>query len=280
MSDKKTAIIFARVGLDGTKTTEHLQKLLNQQVQDCRKFAKKCGLEVVHTFKYIGQSQHEKLVELMSLISDMENPPNELIALRLDRFSRDINRFFEFSKFLDDYGINIRMVDGEYLNSRELNSDDDSEGDMISVLPELSSPPLRLIRNMEFAIAQFDNDIKAEHVIAAMQEKFRQGYWLWKAPYGYIRAAGTNEIHVDENASKIVLDIFQQLSKSTEENRQQLIFNLAIKHKLSLVRLEKLVQNPFYVGEMYSASWDMWVTGKHKPLIDWDTWLKCQKSIK
>lgn len=280
MSDKKTAIIFARVGLDGTKTTEHLQDLLNQQVQDCRKFAKKCGLEVVHTFKYIGQSQHEKLVELMSLISDMENPPKELICLRMDRFSRDIHKFLEFSQFLDDYGINIRTLDGEYLNSRELNSDDENEGDMISVMPEPNSPYDRCVRSMELAFAQLESEIKSERVIGAMQKKFKEGHWLWQAPFGYLRDLETREIIIDESVSQIVLDIFQQLSKSTEKNRQQIILNLAIKHKFSLSRLEKLVQNPFYTGEMYSSSWDMWSTGKHKPLIEWDTWLKCQKSIK
>lgn len=271
MSDKKTAIIFARVACEDKE-----KSLLRQQVENCRQFAKENDIEVLRVFQFYGVGTREKHIEFMTQIDGMEKRPDLVVCKSINRFSRDVSRAIQLSQFLGDYGIDIQTLDGQYVNTKNLIEEEDGL-EMTSVVPEKISPVGRLVKNMTFAIAQFDAEIKAEKVIKAMQSKFREGYWLWQAPYGYKRDPETREIVIDDDAAKVVTEIFHKLSVVRREDRQRVVADLAVKFNFPISRIEKIVDNSFYAGEMSSTTWDMFIMGRHKPLVDFDTLRRAQK---
>lgn len=271
MSNRKTAVIFARVACEDEE-----KSLLRQQVENCRQFAKENGLEVLRVFQFYGSGTKEKHIEFMTQIDDMEKRPDLVVCKSLDRFSRNVSLSAQLTQFLGDYGIDIQTLDGQFINTKNLTEEEDGL-EMTSVLPEQISPVGRLMRNLIFAVSQFENEAKAERVLEAMQAKFRDGYWLWQAPYGYKRDQATREIVIDEDAAKVVTEIFHKLSVVRREDRQQAVVDLAIKYNFPISRIEKIVDNSFYAGEMCSTTWDMFVMGRHKPLVDFETLRRAQK---
>lgn len=271
MSNKKTAVIFARVACEDKEKIQ-----LRQQVETCRQYARENGFEVLRVFKFYGPGTREKHIEFMTLIDDMEKRPNLVVCKSLDRLSRDVSRTIQLTQFLGDYGIDIQTLDGQHINTKNLTEEEDGL-EMTSVLPEQISPVGRLMRNLIFAVSQFESEAKAERVLESMQAKFRDGYWLWQAPYGYKRDPETREIVIDDDAAKVVTEIFHKLSVVRREDRQQTVADLAIKYNFPISRIEKIVDNSFYAGEMCSTTWDMFVMGRHKPLVDFETLRRAQK---
>lgn len=271
MSNKKTAVIFARVACEDEEKIQ-----LRQQVETCRQYARENGLEVLRVFQFYGPGTREKHIEFMTQIDDMEKRPNLVVCKSLDRLSRDVSRAIQLTQFLGDYGIDIQTLDGQFINTKNF-TEEEERFEMISVLPEMTSPASRLMRNLTFAISQFENEVKAEKVLEAMQSKFREGYWLWQAPYGYKRDPQTREIVIDDDAAKIVTEIFHKLSVVRREERQQAVADLAIKYNFPISRIEKIVDNSFYAGEMCSTIWNIFVMGRHKPLVDFETLRRAQK---
>lgn len=271
MSNKKTAVIFARVACEDEE-----KSLLRQQVENCRQFAKENGLEVLRVFQFYGPGTKEKHIEFMSQIDDMEKRPSIVLCKSIDRFSRDVFISIQLTQFLGDYGIDIQTLDGQFINTKNLTEEEDGL-EMTSVLPEIASPSHRFMKDLELSIAQFDMGMKAEKVLRAMQAKFKKGYWLWQAPYGYKRDQETREIVIDDDAAKVVTEIFHKLSVVKREDRQQTVVDLANKYNFPISRIEKIVDNSFYAGEMCSTTWDMFVMGRHTPLVDFETLRRAQK---
>lgn len=271
MSDKKTAYIFARVAREDEEKVR-----LKQQVELCRSFAKENELEVVGVFQFYGSGTRKKHIEFMTKIDDMEKRPNLVLCKSIDRFSRDVSSSIQLTQFLGDYGIDIQTLDGQFINTKNFTEEEDGL-EMTSVLPEQISPIGRLMRNLIFTVSRFESEAKAERVLEAMQAKFRDGYWLWQAPYGYKRDPETREIVIDDDAAKVVTEIFHKLSVVRREDRQQAVVDLAIKYNFPISRIEKIVDNSFYAGEMCSTTWDMFVMGRHKPLVDFETLRRAQK---
>jgi DNA invertase Pin-like site-specific DNA recombinase len=65
----------------------------------------------------------------------------------------------------------------------------------------------RLTENMLAAIAQFDNDQKAERTKAGMLTALNRGHWTWRAPLGYLngnKKAGEPSLRPDPERAPLI----------------------------------------------------------------------------
>ena len=122
-----------------------------------------------------------------------------------------------------------------------------------------------------------------------MEQKVKAGWWAGVAPFGYINSINPNPtsnlnkriVTPDPIRGPLIIKMFK-LYASSSFSLDALVIKMA---DLGLIpknggKLQKslvhhTLRNPFYYGTM------MWKgkleKGKHKPLIDHDTWLLCQR---
>jgi len=240
MREVMRAVIYCRVS-----TKEQTQNLsLPTQRKACIEYCERNGLTVDRIFVEEGESaktaDRTEFQKLISYCRENRKRIQFIVVYSLSRFSRDQFVHVTFRALLKKHGVTLRSVTEPI--------DDTSTG--------------RLMETMLSAIAQFENDVKADRTKAGMQTALESGRWTFGAPLGYVRTGGRGSTIVpDPERAPHVRRAFELLASGLHKKREVLrILNAeglrTLRGKpVSAQTFQAMVRNPIYAGWMKVSGW-------------------------
>ena len=157
------AVIYCRVS-----TKEQAKNLsLPAQRKACTRFCEDQGWKVDRVFVERGESakteDRTELQELLAYCRENRGKLQVVVVYSLDRFARSNFAHYAVRALLAQLGITLRSV----------------------TQPIDESPTGKLMEGVLAAVAQFDNDVRAEKTVVGMKEALARGRWTFQAPLGY-----------------------------------------------------------------------------------------------
>lgn len=138
------------------------------------------------------------------------------------------------------------------------------------------------ISEMQFAllmeaIAGQRSQSISDNVKRVIQAKLKNGEWIGKMPFGYktvYSASGQRSQVLNAKEGRIVTYIFETYTKGTES-----IASLSKKFGLSRSVISNILQNSFYVGQMFVKSQNKYYSHNYSVLIKKELFDQCQQKI-
>jgi site-specific DNA recombinase len=249
------AVIYCRVS-----TKEQAQNLsLPTQLRLCREYCQREKFEVAEVFEDAGESakttDRPELQRLIHFCSTKKNRVQFVIVLNLTRFSRNAGDHAMVRALLASHGVSLRSV----------------------TEPITDDPVGRLMENMLAAIAQFDNDHKAQRTRAGMHEALSRGHWTHRAPLGYVNGnpkAGEPSLRPDTERAPVLGQAFKMVATGRYTVAQVLrsvtASGLVTRNGRPLTpqTFGALLRNPIYAGSFSAKSFGLnTVRGDFEPLV-------------
>lgn len=250
-----TAVIYLRVS-----TKEQAQNLsLGTQKRDCLAYCRQQGFGVDRIFEDAGESakttDRPEFQKLLAYCRANKARVQFVVCYNLSRFSRNTHDHAVIRALLLRLGIGVRSAT-EPLS-------DDAVG--------------KLTANMLAAIAQFDNDAKAERTKAGMKAAIERGRWAWVAPLGYLngnRRSGEPSLVLDPERAPIIRKVFESIAagglNEAEALRQALALGLRSRKGKRVGRqtFRSLIRNPIFKGILNAPHFELrGVRGDFEALI-------------
>ena len=238
---------------------------LDSQEKACREFCEKQGWEVVKVFREEGESaktaDRTQLIELLKFCGENKGKTDILLVHKLDRIARQSSDHHAIRATLSRYHVVLRSVTEPI--------DETSQG--------------KFMENIYSAVAQLDNDVRAERSKSGLVERVRQGLWAWKAPIGYRNTE--QGLEIDEGKAPLVKKAFEVFAQGNTTVKQ-----LALKMSKWGLRTEKgkkirpqmvsqLLRNKLYIGIIEVAKWNFIKDGLHEKLVDPKTFYQVQEIL-
>src|SRR3989344_6044967 len=255
---QKTGIIYCRVSsqeqVSGTS--------LSMQERYCREYAEREHIEILECFVEEGESaktaDRTEFQKALNSCANKKRPIDYFIVHKVDRFARNQGDHAITQTFLKRYGTKLRSV----------------------TEPINETPVGKAMEGMLSVFAEFDNNVRASRSKSGMEERAKQGIWVWQAPLGYKRIVkGGNLVHDESLASYIKLAVdeyskgtysYQALSNFLEDRG----FRTRNDKKPCMQLMEKIIHNPLYCGLI--RVWGHEYRGAFDPIIEEELFYKCQ----
>jgi site-specific DNA recombinase len=260
------AVIYCRVSTE--KQTENLS--LPTQEKACRIWCSAHGVNVLKVFTDAGRSaknlnrvQFREMTEYCRLQKRASQPVHYVVVYSMSRFSRDVYDTAIARSLLSKYGVEVRSA---------------TEG-------VDDSPTGQLMGNLAAALAQFENQVKAERTRAGMTEAAARGRFPHKAPLGYlnVQTAGDDpNLVADPETAPYILQGFQMYA-----NGSQSITAVLAKLTAQGLRTKKgvpvspqtfnaILKNPIYKGQIELPRWGVKYDGSFQPIVSSDLFDRVQ----
>ncbi len=261
----KKAIILARVS---TKEQEEGYSIAAQKHR-LQQYCERKRLEVVQTFEVIESSTQGDRKDFMQMIDFIRRQRDcvALVADKVDRVQRSFKEYPLLDALIQEGKLELHFNTENYIIHRE------------SVSQE------RLMWSIGVVMAQSYVDSLRDNVKRSIDQKIRTGEWIAAAPVGYTNARdsrGRGTVLLDESRAPLVRRLFEEyatgshtLGEMVTKGRKWGLTNARRKKEpLALSQMHKLLQNPFYYGEME-------IKGKryphaYPPVISKELFDKCQ----
>lgn len=261
----KKAIILARVS---TKDQEEGYSIAAQKHR-LQQYCERKNLEIIRTFELVESSTHGDRKDFTKMIEFIRKQREcvALVADKVDRVQRSFKEFPLLDALIQEGKLELHFNTENYVIHRE------------SVSQE------RLMWSIGVVMAQSYVDSLRDNVKRSFDQKIRTGEWIATAPIGYMNAKdarGRGTVVVDEDRALLVRRMFEEyatggytLGEMVRKAKEWGLRNARGKQEpLLRSQVHRLIQNPFYYGEME-------VKGKryphvYTPLITKDLFDKCQ----
>lgn len=263
--EKSRAVIYIRV----SDPSQIENNSLETQLKTCQSYAERNGLEIIEVFKEEGVSaktvhNRPEMRRLLTFSTNKKNKISKVIVYKMDRFARNTEDGL--------VAISLLAKNGSFL---------------VSATEATEETPMgRAMRTILMTLAQLDNELKGERVRDNMRTGFRNGYWPFKSPKGYIRL-GESRLErrgkppvIDTKSSNIIKSLFTKAStgfyskKSLSDFLNSLGYIKYFGKEADGEDVKKILSNTFYFGYMYGSKWKEYQWGKHEKLVDQETWEK------
>lgn len=261
------AVIYCRVS-----TKEQTKNLsLPAQRKACAQFCESQGWQVDRVFVERGESaktrDRTELKRLMDHCRKNRGRLEVVVVYSLDRLARSNHDHFVIRAFLAGLGVTLRSVSQ----------------------PIDESPTGKLMEGVLAAIAQFDNDLRAEKTSLGMKEALKRGRWTFPAPLGYRnvrRPDGTKTIEPDPERAPLVRRAFELFASGLYTKREVLdqmtTSGLRTKRgrKVGLQSFGYMLKHPLYAGRIRNDAWGIDVVGDFEPIVDEHTFYRVQAILR
>ena len=261
-----TCVIYTRVS-----SKDQLEGYsLESQEKICRTFAEKNNLQVLKIFKEEGESaknaDRTELREMLKYVEKNKNKIGKLIIYKVDRLARKNEDYYALKVMFKKYGMAIQSA----------------------TEPIESNPSGQLMEGVLSAMAEFDNNVRAQRTAEGMRTRLLKGLWGWGAPLGYINTkdvTGEKIIIQDPDRAPVIRMIFEEFAKGvfTFKGISKKVngLNMKSKHgkKISPQLVVKILRNPIYCGRIECPKWEIAVEGKHEPIVSVGLFSKVQKML-
>ena len=246
------ALIYNRVS-----TKQQTKSLsLPTQKKECEAYCARNGLQVVKVFSEKGESaktaDRTELRKLLAFCRDNKKQIDFVVVYSLSRFARSTVDHLALRTVLAGLGISLRSVTEPI--------DDSSTG--------------KLVETVLSAVAQFDNDQKADRTRAGMRHALELGRWTHQAPLGFVpgQKGGPSLLH-DEGKAELVRRAFEEFASGKYQQRELLQkltrWDLRTRRgqRLAPQSLRALLRNRLYAGWVELPKWDISVRGDFEPIV-------------
>jgi len=243
---------------------------LDAQVRFCREKAQRMGWTIVREFVLAESARRgaERKVFNDMLRWVKKNAKGQqigaILAHKLDRVCRNMRDAVRMLELEDNHGVRAAFVDNEF------------GSDAAGVLSF----------NMMAAVSQYYSDNLRQEVRKGQDEKIRQGWLPCGVPYGYVNTKDRDmPIIPNPERAKLVVRVFELHSQGgmtfdmivAQIYREGFVYR-PTKAKMTIGYVSYMLANRFYVGDI------VWrgetYPGKHKPLVDRETFELCRKLLK
>ncbi len=251
-------ILYTRVS-----SKEQLQGFsLSSQEKLCREYAERQGWNVIEVFQEEGESaktaDRTQLLKLLEYCVRNKGKIDAVLVYKVDRVARVSADHHSIRAALSRCGMVLRSV--------MENIDETSTG--------------KFMENMFAAVAQFDNDVRADRTREGLKERVRQGLWAWTPPIGY--KSGTSCMVIDSEKAPYIKKTFELYSTGNYTIREiaKLFNKWGIRTKrgnnISPQTVTKVLENKLYMGIIDVNGWEGEVEGIHEKIIDPELFYKAQ----
>lgn len=269
-NNQKRAAIYCRVSTIMQGEAEYSS--LNAQEDQLISYCKGKGWKVVKIYKDIKSGKDLERDEIQQLLKDAEEKLFDIVvATKIDRFSRSIIDFYDFSKRLSELGVDISSATQPIDTSH-------SAG--------------KLMLDIFLAFAQFERNIISERTKEGMNARARKGFYTGgHLVLGYENHSGM--LRVVESEKEIVIKIFnyylqepstntvaKRLNSEGYKTKSQTTRNGKSKGGKSFSKADILrtLKNKIYIGKMIWKGEEF--SGIHEPIISENIFTKVQDRLK
>ena len=238
---------------------------IEAQLQELRDFANKENLEIVDEFVETKTAKEPGRSVFNEMLSKIEkNEAEGILSWHPDRLARNSV----------DGGRIIYLLDTGKIQSLKF--------------PTFwfePTPQGKFMLNIAFGQSKYYIDNLSENVKRGLRQKLRRGEWPGWAPVGYANNLRTHTIEIDKERASKIRRLFKAYAtgKYTLKELADLSFSLGLvsqrKRKgLSVAVIQRMLENKFYIG-LFDYRGETY-EGKHKPVIDKNTFDKVQQILK
>lgn len=254
------AVIYCRVS-----TKDQAQNLsLPTQEKASREYCARNGYDVDETFVDAGESakttDRPEFRRMLEHCRRGRGRIHAVIVYSLTRFSRNTTDHHAIAALLRGLGITIRSV----------------------TEPIDESPSGRLMEGILAAMAQFDNDIRSERVIAGMKAAIERGRWVGSPPIGYLKQAGRGPSLVpDPERAPAIREAFELCARGISGRAlldRVTAMGLTTRRgtPVTISRLYEILRRPVYTGFVRNLAWQQETRGDFEALTSEETFGRAQ----
>ncbi|MDO8618885.1 MAG: recombinase family protein [Candidatus Daviesbacteria bacterium] len=250
----KNAVLYLRVS-----TEEQVENFsLGTQEEICTREAQFKGYKVTKVFKEEGRSAktivgRKILIEMLEYCRKNKSAVEAVIIYKTDRLSRQIFDYLIIHKKLTDLGIKL-------ISATE---------------PTDESAMGKFLGNFFAQIAQFDNDIRSERAKNGMYARFKMGLWgSGRPPLGYLSLGGM--IIKDPKKFDLVQRTWDIVATGTKSVVEVGLIMEKMGIKLAKSAMHRTFRNKFYMGVLYSPTYQEEVQGQHPAMVSKDLFNRVQ----
>lgn len=233
----KTAVLLARVSTpEQEKAGLSIEEI---QVPKMREYASKNNLHISKEFIF-QETASAKLRKKFQAMIDyvLENNIKSILALRVDRLTRNFRDYVLINDLMDQHGIEVHFVEEHMV------VDKDSVGNVVQNW------------DMKVFMAKQHVNICRAHQKDNYENKLKSGKPYTKVPYGYrnIRVGKEGSVEVNEfekNIVKLVFNMYTTDNHSYSEIAKHINKNYP-EQKFHKTKVERVLKNPYYYGYQLS----------------------------
>ncbi len=274
--------IYKRVSTDDQAREGHS---LEEQERIIRNHCETYGYKIYKVYSDEGFSGKEttKRKQFNKMMADMKAKKfNKIIALKLDRITRDLYDFVTFTKSLDKYNCGFEFVLEKF---------------------DTTSPSGRMIMNILGVFAQFEREMIRERTLIGVQGAVNKGHYGGPIPLGYKKDKENKLFIIDEETSPIVKEIFDlclkgktyfQIAKIMKDKYGYMTFNRRDKKTGEVYTVQKrwgdstigtILNNKIYYGvwehrKKVKDVESIEISGFIPPIITKEIFDECQECIR
>jgi site-specific DNA recombinase len=248
------AVIYVRVS-----TKDQVENFsLATQEKACRQFCANHAFDVDEVFVEEGESaktaNRTQFQKALTYCRENKGRVQWLVVYAVSRFARSSHDHLATRALLCKLGVNLRSVTENF--------DESSVG--------------KFTESIMAAVAQLDNDMRADRTVVGMKAAIAAGRWTFKAPLGYFNGGnkpGTPSLIQDPVRGPLVKHAFELYSTGLHTKRKVLeMINAAglrtANGKLiSAQTFEKLLHKPVFAGWLQVKDWGERRRGDFEPLV-------------
>jgi len=250
----KSAYLYVRVSTDEQKRKGYS---LPEQEERLLKHCELNNIEVKDVYRKDYSAKNFKRPEWNSLLNSLKinknNPPENVLFVKWDRFSRNIEYAYQMLGILRGLNVLAMAIDQPI---------------------DFSIPESIVTLAVYLSIPEAENGRRALNTSDGMRRAKKEGRHIGKAPIGYANVAtadGKKYIVPKKPEGDLVIWCFKQLAKGTFTSEQ--VRKMACKKGLQCesTNFWKLIRNPVYCGIIvippYQNEEIQFVKALHEPLI-------------
>lgn len=249
----RRAVIYLRVS-----SKEQVENYsLDTQERGCREWCARHGFEVAAVFREEGETgkSTERRVALQALLRFVARQGADVaVVLNVKRFARNQGDHFAISGKLALHGCKLRSVEEPLIGEE--------------------TPSSVIMEGLSAALAHADNLDRSIRTREGMKAAIAAGRWPWQAPVGYLHRE--RELHEDPQTAPFVRRAFE-LAAAGASGPEVVAQLRAAGFRVALESLHRLISNPLYRGRVVADRWGLDVAGRHKPLVDDETFRRAQR---
>lgn len=279
-NEKKIVAVYTRVSTDDQARDGYS---LDMQFKKIKNHCENYEYEIYKVYEEPGISAKntEDRKKYNEMIEDMKKGKfNMIVALKIDRISRDLIDFLKFMAMAKEYECDVEFILDKV---------------------DTSTASGRMMMNMLAVFAQFERELIIERTNAGVKGAIEDGHFSGPPPLGYTRE--NKKWVVNESERQIVKDVFDlclngytysQIAPIMKERYPKIIYKyiedkkgkkIPLYRKWEEDSISKILNNKTYIGiyewgKSVKGKEIVEIKGKIDPIISEDIFMQCQENIK
>lgn len=258
------AVIYCRVSTE--EQTKNLS--LSTQQKACADYCARHGLDVDEVFVEQGESakttNRPEFQKLLAYCRENKGRVQCVVVYNLSRFARNAHNHLAVRALLSGFGVSLRSVNEAI--------DESSTG--------------KFLESVLAAVAQLDNDMRAERTTAGMKAALEKGRWTHCAPIGYRNATGkdgTPTLIPDPERAPLVRKAFEFYATGLHTKRDvlRMVNNEGLRtvrsnKRITAQNFDQMLRNPLYAGWLVGFNGSVRTRANFEPLVTEETFDRVQ----